>query len=656
MLGREAASGLGDLRGLGGMLGGGLGGTLGAAVFNPATIGITATAAAAGELTHEFLKAAEAARHTVLEADKIGISAEEFNKLRRAAELTDTGVESVTTAIQRMNRSIADAVAGDKTKGKALTQLGLDPHEIMGKSPEEAFESIAKSVGKIGNQMERARIEAELFGRGGMEIDALMRKVAEKGGEIGRGEMREDSIQNLAAFGAAWERTKHRLSVGWNDFLGEIAGGLNRMLGIEEQLVAPINEAQRAQERLAAAAKQYADNLADAKKPLEALKDTLHEMTFGQEATSRQKFIDQYDTKMGLKATDDRNGFIAGLDKRLGAEMEAQKKVRDRAIADLNPLKNPFAPFFAMENVKTLRNLKTRKDFEEERARAIRDYDTGPRRDASRRIAGAWDRDTAIAEFDETQKGIREEREWQQRQKERTEMAARLQTPEERLKARNSQAEQLFPMKFDGDAERRLWKKVWGEKLSDEELLTRAKKGFLEDYYREAENLDAKSIRKRLKAGYDEFAAGMKSLREHGGEIGLSPEEIAREASRRNDEERKRLGIKDPLGDYARDLAEQRKAMQGGLITPEEFKDWEKRRRRQAVGEIDSDQPSLRPIAAMAAGSREAHAMITEANLADPKTKAAIDALKVLDTIAQLLREGKTVNEQSLAALKKAII
>ena len=55
--------------------------------------------------------------------------------------------------------------------------------------------------------------------------------------------------------------------------------------------------------------------------------------------------------------------------------------------------------------------------------------------------------------------------------------------------------------------------------------------------------------------------------------------------------------------------------------------------RDQAVGQMAGNEPRVTPMAAMEAGGREAHALMAQAAIGDPKTQIARDTLKKLDEI-----------------------
>ena len=68
-----------------------------------------------------------------------------------------------------------------------------------------------------------------------------------------------------------------------------------------------------------------------------------------------------------------------------------------------------------------------------------------------------------------------------------------------------------------------------------------------------SEGLDAKQIRRSIKGDYDQFQERLKDWYSDGQEIGLTASEQRKAEDKITGDERKRLGVRDPLGDYAKD-------------------------------------------------------------------------------------------------------
>jgi hypothetical protein len=189
------------------------------------------------------------------------------------------------------------------------------------------------------------------------------------------------------------------------------------------------------------------------------------------------------------------------------------------------------------------------------------------------------------------------------------------------------------------------------KRLLDEQVYARAKKQYLEEYYKEAEGLDAKSIRNRLKSGHDKYSEDMKHLQEHGGKIGLSKDEIGKEGEQRLGDERKRLGIDDPLGDFAKDYTERKQAVKDGTMSQKELDTWEQKRESTFGGRSES---AVHLNAAMASGSHEAHSVI--ANASAGHVQAAVNT--VVAAIRQLKAaadSGKAISTAQLNVMRERL-
>ena len=105
------------------------------------------------------------------------------------------------------------------------------------------------------------------------------------------------------------------------------------------------------------------------------------------------------------------------------------------------------------------------------------------------------------------------------------------------------------------------------------------------------------------------------------------------------------MGITDPLGDYGRSLKELREALGAGVIDQGEFYKRRKKLRTSTIGEIENENfHEVHPVAAMERGSMEAHALIANSMMSDPKVKIAQDANAKLDQIERNTRQQPAGN------------
>lgn len=103
-------------------------------------------------------------------AQKLGISLHSYMMLENVAKQSATSIESVGVAINRMKRGIAE--------GKPEKLLGLSTDELKKLGVDKSFYKIAQSVAAIKDPMERTRVEVQLFGKSGAELDSVIQNLA----------------------------------------------------------------------------------------------------------------------------------------------------------------------------------------------------------------------------------------------------------------------------------------------------------------------------------------------------------------------------------------------------------------------------------------------------------------------------------------------
>ncbi len=199
--------------------------------------------------------------------------------------------------------------------------------------------------------------------------------------------------------------------------------------------------------------------------------------------------------------------------------------------------------------------------------------------------AKLWAYDYRISALDSQKQRQEEQRERdQERQRQRHEADSLTQAME--------RPEEKYSREMDHDQD--LFKK----QMLNAETLSRLKKKHLDDYYREVKS------------------------------------------------QKSSLGISDPLSDYADNMTRLAQARQAGDITNDEFQKAAKRLRKSATSALKEETPAIHSLGAMALGSREAHALMTQLNIGDPKTKLAADTVKQLQDVNNKLAQQLPVLRQ----------
>lgn len=141
-------------------------------------------------------------------AKKIGVSAEEFQKLGFAARRSGSDVGAVNTAFKRMASTIFDASNGLAESKRAINAVGLSVDDLKGKRPEEQFRLIASSLNRVEDASTKAALAQDFFGRSGTELlpmlkdyNALAEEASEHGiitdEQVKAAEKFKDTMENI---------------------------------------------------------------------------------------------------------------------------------------------------------------------------------------------------------------------------------------------------------------------------------------------------------------------------------------------------------------------------------------------------------------------------------------------------------------------------
>jgi hypothetical protein len=142
-------------------------------------------------------------------AKRIGISAEEYQKLAFAARRSGATTETVERGFKRMQSTIFDAERGLAGSVDTLTALGLTIDDLKRKSPEQQFTILADALNKVKDATTRAALAQDVFGRAGTDImpmlndyKQLSQEIEDMGGIISNDAIKaaedfKDSLENI---------------------------------------------------------------------------------------------------------------------------------------------------------------------------------------------------------------------------------------------------------------------------------------------------------------------------------------------------------------------------------------------------------------------------------------------------------------------------
>lgn len=119
---------------------------------------------------------------------RLGATTEALSELRHAAELSGLAFTTVTMAMQRSTRRIAEAAAGTGEAKKALEELGLSAQRLNNMRPEQQLEVLADALAGVGNDADKVRIAMKLFDSEGVSMIQML-----DGGSAGLRQMRDEA-------------------------------------------------------------------------------------------------------------------------------------------------------------------------------------------------------------------------------------------------------------------------------------------------------------------------------------------------------------------------------------------------------------------------------------------------------------------------------
>jgi len=179
-----------------------IGSAIGSFVGNLAAGGLSS-------VVHLGTAALESAGQIADMSKRLGISASAVQGFQYAAEQSGSTIEAFGTAINKLNINLAE---GNKSTIGALDDLHLQLSDLRAMKPEDAFLAVADALAKIPDPMERARLGAELMGKGFADISPAiqndLRAIAASAAK-----MSDETVAALDEAGDALDRLKRDATI-----------------------------------------------------------------------------------------------------------------------------------------------------------------------------------------------------------------------------------------------------------------------------------------------------------------------------------------------------------------------------------------------------------------------------------------------------------
>ena len=199
-----------------------------------AAAGMAALGKAIGKVSDAMKRLDEVAK----KARALGITGQDLMEFQHAAELAGVQAGSFTSALQKMQKNIGDAIAGIGLAKDSLALVGLEIGDLAKLDASEQFLAIADKISKIENASERAAVATSIFGRAGADLIPLMIQGSDairaqmEDLRLLQGVMSEADFQAIEDANDAWTRLGKVMDGVWNKVAVEVAPAFEGLVNI----------------------------------------------------------------------------------------------------------------------------------------------------------------------------------------------------------------------------------------------------------------------------------------------------------------------------------------------------------------------------------------------------------------------------------------
>ena len=92
--------------------------------------------------------------------------------MRHALQISGSDIKGFENGIRRMSGFIEDSKDGLATSTDALDKLGISIADLQGLSPEESFRVLSSAIADLPDEMQKAALAQDVFGRSGTPVAA----------------------------------------------------------------------------------------------------------------------------------------------------------------------------------------------------------------------------------------------------------------------------------------------------------------------------------------------------------------------------------------------------------------------------------------------------------------------------------------------------
>lgn len=216
-------------------------------------VGAAAVGTAAVATTKALINGATATAQYGDEIDKtsqkIGFGTEAYQKWDYAMQISGTSMKDCSIGLKTMTNKIDDALNGSSNAIGMFEKLGISVDDLKGKTREDIFGMVVSGLQNTTDELTKAAIANDVFGRSGQELMPLFNETtentqklleeAEKYGMV----MSESAVKNSANFNDSLTKMQKTIGGVKNALLGELLPGFSTLMDGISGLVAGQDDA-----------------------------------------------------------------------------------------------------------------------------------------------------------------------------------------------------------------------------------------------------------------------------------------------------------------------------------------------------------------------------------------------------------------------------
>ena len=205
----------------------------GAAFASVAIAGIGTVSAA---VTNGAKQVAEYGDEIDKMSQKVGLSAESYQKWDYVMQISGTEMANMTTGLKTLTNKLDDAKNGSASAQETFARLGLSMDDLATMSREEVFAATITAFQGMEESAERAALANDLFGRSGQELAPLFNTTAEETAALMQevqdlgGVMSGDSVKAAAAYKDALTGLQTAIGGLSRGFISELLPSLTKVV------------------------------------------------------------------------------------------------------------------------------------------------------------------------------------------------------------------------------------------------------------------------------------------------------------------------------------------------------------------------------------------------------------------------------------------